>query len=84
MTKTRVVYESEQITFDEIRAGDMIELKWKEDGVLDISRGVAFELKAFDHFQGVAWKTMEGGLIIADSTNCPIYRISPISSEVVE
>ena len=83
MTKTRVVYESEQITFDEIHAGDMIELKWKEDGVLDISRGTCFEYKEYvvGH---TGWFTMEGGLIVADHTDAPIYRISPISAEVTE
>ena len=84
MTKTRVVYESEPITFDEIRAGDMIELRWKEDGVMDTSRGIAFELKAHNDFKGVCWKTREGGLLITDETEGPIYRITPISAEVTE
>lgn len=82
MTKTRVTYESERIEFSDIKAGDMIEIKWKEDGVIDLSRGICFESKEYIHGH-TGWFTMEGGLVVADHADAPIYRITPISAERV-
>lgn len=85
MTKMRVTYEIEPISFEDIRAGDMIETKHKTDGVLEIYRGTAFELRTDNDFPGQAWYVMEGEMLVAAEygQGWPIYRITPISAEEV-
>lgn len=71
MKKTR-------IAFEDIKAGDLLEVVVKEFGVKSVMTGIAFKLERMD--SGVSretiwWATSEGGMIVNTDEDSAIYRI---------
>lgn len=64
-----------KIGFDEIKAGDLIEVVGKADGVKYVTTGIAFEFED-DYISGYgAWFTSEVGLLAVDGDTDEFYRI---------
>lgn len=70
MTKTK-------IAFEDIKAGDLIEVTFVDFGVKNVLTGIAFETDSLNQggLTQTWWKTSEGGMIVTKEENADIYRI---------
>jgi hypothetical protein len=65
-----------KIAFEDIKAGDLIEVNKTEYGVKNQHTGIAFELERDFAAPGTdAWKTSEDGIISVSNNGETIYRI---------
>lgn len=67
-----------KITFEDIKAGDLLEVVIKIDGVKSVITGIAFEqtgLQIGEHDVQVWWDTSEGGMIVNKHEESDIYRV---------
>ena len=62
-----------KIAFDEIQAGDLLEIVSVEQGIKAVMTGIAFE--KFERQGEIQWETAQGGLIAANYSGEEIYRI---------
>lgn len=71
MIKTKIAYE-------DIKAGDLIEVSFVDFGVKNVLTGIAFEQDTMSMGHGLTqtwWKSSEGGMIVTKEENADIYRI---------
>lgn len=69
-------------SFEDIKAGDLLEVVLKEDGVLAVITGIAFEreeLSISGREVQVWWKTSEGGMIVTNQEEADIFRIDVLA-----
>lgn len=67
-----------KIAFEDIKAGDLLEIVTSDCGVKIVATGIAFAQDVFDAGRGepeVHWITSERGLVVAKSEGAAIYRI---------
>lgn len=67
-----------KIAFEDIKAGDLLEVVIKVDGVKSVITGIAFEqtgLQIGEHDVQVWWDTSEGGMIVNKHEESDIYRV---------
>lgn len=77
MKKTR-------IAFEDIKAGDLLEVIVKEFGVKSVMTGIAFKLETMDSGKSrptIWWATSEGGMIVNTDEESAIYRIDVTQEE---
>lgn len=71
-----------KITFEDIKAGDLLEVVLVDNGVKSVLTGIAFNLDTLwegDERVHRFWATSDGGMIIADEeVNAVIYRIDVV------
>ena len=75
-----------KIKFEDIKAGDLLEVVLKEFGVKSVLTGIAYEKETME--TGVSrdtiwWSTSEGGMIVNTDEESAIYRIdvTPVEFE---
>lgn len=67
-----------KIAFEDIRAGDLLEVVVKDFGVKSVLTGIAFKLERMDtgvSRESIWWATSEGGMIVNTDEDAAIYRI---------
>ena len=65
-----------KIKFEDIRAGDLLEVVSKQYGVKSVFTGIAFELDEDYPAPGShMWKTAEGGFLVITEDDDTIYRV---------
>lgn len=66
-----------KIAFEDIRAGDLLEVTIVDCGVKSVVTGIAFEMEIVGSFEANhLWLTSEGGMIVAKSEeSAVIHRI---------
>ncbi len=76
-----------KIAFEDIKAGDLLEVVNKQYGVRSVFTGIAFELdEDFPAPGSSMWKTSEGGFLVVTEDADVIYRIdvSEVSFEDIQ
>lgn len=67
-----------KIAFEDIKAGDLLEVVVLDAGVKSVLTGVAFKLEILwdgDERTHVYWATSEGGMIVNDEEGAVIHRV---------
>jgi hypothetical protein len=67
-----------KIKFEDIKAGDLLEVVVIDDGVKSVLTAVAFEIETLKIGQRdvqVWWKTSEGGMIVTKEEEAGIFRL---------
>lgn len=67
-----------KLKFEDIKAGDLLEVVLVDNGVKSVLTGTAFKLEILwdgDERTHVYWATSEGGMIVNDEEGADIWRI---------
>lgn len=67
-----------KIKFEDIKAGDLLEVVLVDNGVKSVLTGTAFKLEILwdgDERTHVYWATSEGGMVVNDEEGADIWRI---------
>jgi len=67
-----------KIKFEDIKAGDLLEVVVKEFGVRSVMTGVAFKMETMDSGKSrpsIWWATSEDGMLVNTDEDSAIYRI---------
>jgi len=78
-----------KIKFEDIKAGDLLEVVVKEFGVKSVMTGIAFHLEVMEtgvSRETVWWSTSEGGMIVNTDEDSEIWRVdvTPVKFEDVK
>lgn len=71
-----------KIAFDDIKAGDLLEVVVVDNGVKSVITGIAFKLEILwdgDERTHVYWATSEGGMVVNSEEGADIYRIDVVA-----
>jgi hypothetical protein len=75
MAKTKIEYFEEQINYEDIKPGELIEVRREHDGARESYRGIAFQLRDKGG-KSEAWYTSSQGLLCFPTTAATYWRIT--------
>lgn len=73
-----------KIKFEDIKAGDLLEVVVVEFGVKSVMTGIAFKREVMEtgvSRESIWWATSEGGMIVNTDEESTIYRIDVLGDE---